>query len=195
MPYFIKTFKKIIYFSKLFYFWLIHTFLMMPASENISGQPSLTGDPVFIRSGNFEELTNLNRKKYFQKKSILHFLYTRGILSNPEICKLTNLSSPSINKLLKDLINDGLVQEEGIGQSIGGRRPNIFGLKPDSRFIIGISINKNFSELAVFNIRNEMLGEIRIFERSLESSQAFVDGLYDFCMNVLGEMEIDLMGP
>ena len=42
-------------------------------------------------------------------------------MSNPEICKLTNMSSPSIHKLLTELIDEQLVREEGIGNSIGGQ--------------------------------------------------------------------------
>ena len=74
-------------------------------------------DPVFIQNGNLENLSNLGKKKYFQKKAVLHHFYIKGNLSNPEICKLTNMSSPSIHKLLLELIDEGLVQEEGIGQS------------------------------------------------------------------------------
>jgi N-acetylglucosamine repressor len=148
-------------------------------------------DPVFIQNGNLDNLSNLNKKKYFQKKGILHFLYTKGNLSNPEICRLTNLSSPSVQKLLNELINDGLVQEEGIGHSIGGRRPNIFGLNPQSRYVLGISISKNFSEAAVFDLKNQILDEVWIFNKPLENSPEFVDSLYHFCLGLLEEHQIE----
>lgn len=152
--------------------------------------PQTFHDPVFIQNGNFENLSNLVKKKYFQKKSILNYLYSKGNLSNPEICKLTNMSSPSIHKLLNELIHDGLVQDEGIGNSIGGRRPNIFGLNPRSRFIIGISININFSEVAVFNLKNQLVDEVRIFSEALENKPQFVDHLYQFCIELLTEYQI-----
>ena len=152
--------------------------------------PGTYHDPVFIQNGNTGNLTNLGRKKYFQKKSILNFLYSRGSLSNPEICKLANMSSPSIHKLLNELKKEGLVQEEGIGHSIGGRRPNIFGLNPDARVVIGISIGQNFSEVAIFNLRNEIQQEVHIYETPLENSQAFVNGLYKYCIRLLKKAKI-----
>jgi len=152
--------------------------------------PGTYHDPVFIQNGNHGTVTNLGRKKYFQKKSILNFLYSRGSLSNPEICKLANMSSPSIHKLLNELKKEGLVQEEGIGHAIGGRRPNIFGLNPDARVVIGISIGQNFSEVAIFNLRNEIQQEVHIYETPLENSQAFVNGLYTYCIRLLNKAKI-----
>lgn len=157
---------------------------------NPQAVPGTYQDPVFIQNGNLDKLTNLGRKKYFQKKSILNYLYSKGHLSNPEMCKLANMSSPSIHKLLNELMEEGLVQEEGIGHSIGGRRPNIFGLNPGARIVIGISIGQNFSEVAIFNLRNEILQEVHIFDTPLQNSQAFVDALYDFCVKLLHEAHI-----
>ena len=152
--------------------------------------PGVSYDPVFVQNGNLDKLGNLGRKKYFQKKSIINYLYSRGSLSNPEICKLANMSSPSIHKLLRELMDEGLVQEEGMGHSIGGRRPNIFGLIPDARFVIGISIGQYFTEVADFNLRNEIQEEAKIYNKPLENSPLFVDGLFEFCISVLGELRI-----
>ena len=153
--------------------------------------PQIFHDPVFLQNGNLENLSNLGKKKYFQKKTILHYLYLKGNLSNPEICKLTNMSSPSIHKLLFDLINEGFVQEEGIGHSIGGRRPLIYGLNPQSRFVIGINISKNYSELAVFNIKNQLIRKVHVYDKPLENTPDFVDNLYQFCVQALNEYQID----
>lgn len=149
-------------------------------------------DPIFLQNGNLSTLSNLNKKKYYQKKNILFHLYSKGQLSNPEICKLTNMSSPSIQKLLKELIGECLVREEGIGISIGGRRPNMYGINPDSRFIIGIRIDQNTSEVAVFNIKNELIDDIRILEKPLRNTPEFIDELFLFTLTVLSAINIEI---
>lgn len=143
-------------------------------SESIIRNP-LCFDPVFLKNGNLNKLSNLGIKKYFQRKNILNHLYQKGSMSNPKICKLTNMSSPSVNKLLTELMDDKLVREEGIGNSIGGRKPNLFGLNPASRFIIGIKIGQKSVDVAIFNIRNEIINGIHSLNRKLESTDAFVD--------------------
>jgi glucokinase-like ROK family protein len=148
-------------------------------------------DPVFLQNGNLNRLSNLGIKKYFLKKNILNQLYQRGSMSNPELCKVTNMSSPSISKLLTELMNDKLVREEGIGHSIGGRKPNLYGLIPDARFNIGIKIGQESSDVAVFNIRNEIIGKVRTLSRKMESSDAFVDDIYHFASSVINNTGID----
>lgn len=153
--------------------------------------PRAFHDPVFIQNGNLDKLTNLGKKKYFQKKNILHFLYSKGNLSNPEICKLANMSSPSIHKLLNELMGEGLVREEGIGHSIGGRRPNIFGLNPDARYVVAISIGQKFSEVAIFNMKDEIQDGVHICDMPLENSPDFVDGLHRYCIRLFERLAID----
>nr|NQU91411.1 ROK family transcriptional regulator [Bacteroidota bacterium] len=149
-------------------------------------------DPVFLLNGNLKNLSNLGIKKYYQKKCILKHLYRKGTLSNPEICKLTNLSSPSIHKLLNELIHENLVKDEGIGKSIGGRRPNLFGIDPEARFIIGISLGHQSSEVAVFNIKNQIINQIHTIDIHLHNSQAFIDKLYGFAMEIINRSGINM---
>jgi glucokinase-like ROK family protein len=147
--------------------------------------PQIDHDPIFMQNGNLANLTNLSRKRYLQKKRILYHLYYKGHLSNPEICKLTNMSSPSIQKLLSELIGEKLVREEGIGQSIGGRRPLMFGINAPARFVVGINIGHSATEIGVFNLNNQLVDKIQIFKRPLENSQDFVDALHHEVERVL----------
>ena len=148
-------------------------------------------DPVFLQNGNLDKLSNLGIKKYYQKKSILKHLYFREVLSNPEICKLTNMSSPSINKLLNELISEGLVCEEGVGHSIGGRKPNLFGINPQARFIIGIKIGLKATEMAIFNMKNQVVNDIQTLSRPLENSPQCVDDINNFMRVFIQNSGID----
>jgi N-acetylglucosamine repressor len=156
---------------------------MIMSYSEIKGPPMY--DEIFWQNGNFNHLSNLNRKKYYQKKSVIYHLYSKGLLSNPEICKLTNMSSPSIQKLLKELIGESLVREEGFGHSLGGRRPNLYGLNPDSRFIIAINISLNNVDAAIFNINNQLIGEISILNEPLANSPEFVEKVHRFCNTLI----------
>lgn len=98
-------------------------------------------------------------KKVAHKKQILRNLYFHGSLSNSELAKVIKLSTPKINSLLLELIEDGLVKELGRGDSSGGRRPNIYGLIENGFYVIGITININRTIISVFNSNNkEVIG-------------------------------------
>jgi glucokinase-like ROK family protein len=154
-------------------------------------QTNIFSDPVFLQNGNLEKLSNLGIKKYYQKKSILKHLYQREVLSNPEICKLTNMSSPSINKLLNELITEGLVREEGVGHSIGGRRPNLFGINPEARFVVGIKIGMKSTEIAIFDLKNQVINNIQTLNRPLENNPQCVDDINNFMRTIIQNSGID----
>ncbi len=94
-------------------------------------------------------------KKLAHKKHILRSIYFNGPLSNSDLSKQIKLSTPKINSLLVELIDDGLVQELGRGDSSGGRRPNIYGLVKDGFYVVGITININRTTISIFNSNNQ----------------------------------------
>ena len=70
-------------------------------------------------------LPGLKEKRYQQKSSIIRDLYKQGELSKPEICRLTNMTIPTIGKIIDELIAEGWVVDQGYGASIGGKPPHI----------------------------------------------------------------------
>ena len=85
-----------------------------------------------MQTENKHTLPGLKEKRYQQKKDIIRDLYRFETLSKPEICRLTNMTTPTISKIIDELIEEGWVLDQGQGASIGGKRPHIFALNPDA---------------------------------------------------------------
>lgn len=117
---------------------------------------------------NKNSLPGLKEKRYQQKKDIIGYLYKIGELSKPEICRLTNMTTPTISRIIDELIEEGWVTDRGQGQSIGGKRPHIFSLNPDAAYIMGIDVGREHLKIAIFNLRKEIIGKIKIFPSILE---------------------------
>jgi DNA-binding Lrp family transcriptional regulator len=111
----------------------------------------------------------IEEKKTGHKKHILHALYFNGPLSNSELSKLIKLSTPKINSLLMEMINDGLVKDLGRGDSSGGRRPNIYGLVDDGFYVAGITININRTIISIFNSNNQEVSGPHYFPIKMQS--------------------------
>ena len=88
-------------------------------------------------------LPGLKEKRYLQKKAIIGFLYRMGELSKPEICRLTNVTTPTVSRMIEELIDEGWVIDRGCGNSIGGKRPHVFSLNPDAAYILGVDIGRS----------------------------------------------------
>lgn len=116
-------------------------------------------------------LPGLKEKRYQQKKDIIGFLYKMGELSKPEICRLTNMTTPTISRMIEELIDEGWVTDQGQGVSIGGKRPHIFSLNPDAAYIMGVDVGRVHLKIAIFNLRKEVIGEIKVYPSILEAGK------------------------
>ncbi|MFW6370443.1 MAG: ROK family protein [Bacteroidota bacterium] len=111
----------------------------------------------------------VEQKKIQYKKQILKAFYFHGPMSNSKLSGIIKLSTPKINSLLVELIEEGLVKELGRGDSSGGRRPNIYHLVADSFYVAGITININRTIISVFNSSNSPICEPRIVHVKMQS--------------------------
>ena len=55
---------------------------------------------------NKNALPGFKKKRYQQKKDIIKDFYRWGILSKPEVCRLTNMTMPTISKIVDELVRD-----------------------------------------------------------------------------------------
>jgi predicted NBD/HSP70 family sugar kinase len=112
----------------------------------------------------------LKEKRFQQKKDILTFFYKQGKLSKPEICRMTNMTAPTINRIINELIETRWVVDCGEGISVGGKRPHLFCLNPDAAHVLGIDIGRMHLKIALFNLHREMIGNIHVFPSLLEKA-------------------------
>jgi predicted NBD/HSP70 family sugar kinase len=124
-------------------------------------------------------------KNILNKKLILKFIYFNGPLSNSELAKLIQLSTPKINLLLGELIQDGLVEELGIGDSSGGRRPLIYGLVKNGFYVVGITININRTVISIFNSNGELVSGPHYFSIKMQSELSIFNKVNDALNEVI----------
>jgi N-acetylglucosamine repressor len=122
--------------------------------------------------------SNTDLKRFRLHSIIIEFLYRNGQASNPELAKLTNLSSPTINKLLLELVELGIVQELGHGASIGGRRPTKYGINSNAKYIISIDIDCRTISMGVFNLQNEAVSDIITYFDNVKNKKQVFEGIF-----------------
>lgn len=143
---------------------------------------------LFKISGNQSQTVEL--KKIRHKKYIIRAIYFNGPVSNAELSKLIKLSTPKINSLLYELIDDGVVQELGRGDSSGGRRPNIYGLVKDAFYVVGITININRTIISIFNSNNEEISGPHYFPIKMQSDMTIFNRVNEKLKQVLSNSNI-----
>ncbi len=154
----------------------------------ITNLPSQIMDKLFKNSGG--QSLAVESKNIAHKKLILRSIYFNGALSNSELSKRINLSTPKINKLLTELIKDGLIEELGVGDSSGGRRPLIYGLLTNGFYVVGITINIKRTIISIFNSNGEITSGPHYFPIKMQSDITIFNKVNEGLEKVVKESNI-----
>jgi len=98
----------------------------------------------------------------FNQQLLLRALHDDSPLSRADLARLTGLTRTSVSDLVGSLIDDGLIEEAGRGQSSGGKSPILLRVAPDGRHLIGLDLGEAQFSGAVVNLRGEILRSIHL---------------------------------
>jgi len=110
----------------------------------------------------FEELNDINitgvaYKNINLKKAVISHFADIGSATIADLCKELNLSIPKVTRLINDLIEDGLVQDNGKIESNGGRKPNLYGLIADSVLFIGVDVKTTHINIGLSDLKKNLV--------------------------------------
>ncbi|MBW3128603.1 ROK family protein [Hymenobacter profundi] len=136
-------------------------------------------------------LNNVERRKYVQKIKIVKHLYVKGAKTNADICGRFQISAPTSTAMLNELIAEGLVEKQGRGKSIGGRKPELYGLKDKSLFVLSIHMEKYKARLAIFDNNNSPVTGMQTFPIEVTQDLQAVDQVHEQAMRLIEVSGID----
>lgn len=104
---------------------------------------------------------NRNDKHLSHKYKILKHLFSTGPSSISALCEAVGISTPSMLKLLVDLVSIGWIEKSGTGVSIGGRRPDLYALRDERALIICVDIELFSTKIAVLDNNCNFISEVK----------------------------------
>ena len=138
----------------------------------------------------FNDISNVERKKHLQKLRIIRHLYLNSANTNAEICSTFNFSLPTSMALINQLVAGGIVDKQGRGESVGGRKPDLYGLKQNTFFVLSIHIERFKIKLAIVDNTHTILAEENIPSK-ISPNVNIVDFLFDYANNLIESSGID----
>jgi len=118
-------------------------------------------------------------KKDSYKRQIIKELYFANVLSCSELSQKINKSIPLTTKILSELIGKKWVVETGLAASSGGRRPATYSLKKDVLYVVAVSMDQFVTRIALMNMQNQYLTEVREIDLPLANNSQVVQVLVD----------------
>ena len=137
-------------------------------------------------------LNNIERRKHVQKLKIVKHLYVKGAKTNADICSRFGISSPTSIAILSELVAEGLVEKQGRGKSLGGRKPELYGLCDGSLFVLSIHMEQLKTRIAIFDNNNHIISGVHTFHIEVTKDLSALSQVYERAQEVLHASGIEL---
>jgi len=106
------------------------------------------------------KLSNAEVKRQ-NKIAIYRELLRTGKMTKPELSARLRLSLPTVGQIVGELTSSGLAVEDGIADSIGGRRALYYAPVTDEKLALGVDITQNHVSLALVDLSGKMRSHVR----------------------------------
>ena len=135
-------------------------------------------------------LVGVGGKKSDPKKVLLGHFANNGNMTIPDLSKDLDVSVPKITSLVSELIQEGLIKDYGKIESTGGRKPNLYGIVPDSAFFIGVDVKQSHINIGLSDLQKNLL---RISEKlpfKLDNTQESLEALCVYIQDFIAQLEV-----
>lgn len=128
---------------------------------------------------------------------VLQLIWREQHISRAEIARQRELSRSTVSLIVDELLKLGLVQEVGVGESRGGRRPIVLRFNDDAAVILGVDLGATHVAVTLTNLRGTVLSwETRKHpvREDPPGALALVNTLAERCLETWGGSQRLLMG-
>lgn len=130
-------------------------------------------------------------KSHLLKKQIISSLANEPLLTVAELSQKLNVSTPTITKLIGELVNEGYIRDMGKIETAGGRRPVSFALNDDSGYFLGIEVANGAIRFALCDMNSNIVKHTSIEDVYSMSSTDTIDKIVEHIDNAIKEFGVD----
>ncbi len=127
--------------------------------------------------GNQKLIRKINRLE------IIELIKKDGPLSRTELTQRTDLSLPSISRIVNQLIKEQLVFEKGKGLSSGGKKPILLEIKANRGYVFGVELARK-SYLFLCNLLGEIIVQKEVIPNTSQGPHSIANSLLREMQNI-----------
>lgn len=96
------------------------------------------------------------------RRLILDRIRRTGEISRAELAEITAIRPPTVSAVVKELLEEGLVEEVGNGESRGGRAPRMLALSGKRTRVVGFEVSETAILAGVCDLSGELIARSRV---------------------------------
>lgn len=130
-------------------------------------------------------LSDPKQIRVMQKRNkLLRAVYVKDMISVNELIKVLGISFPTLNTMILELIEQKLLIQNERGESIGGRKPNLYQLNDGIFKVLCVEVNRFSVKLSFVDNNNKILASSHTIEfdltRDIEGLEQFKEEIYAY---------------
>lgn len=118
------------------------------------------------------EVARANTIRSINRRIVLNYVREREPISRAAIAKETALQRSTVSSIVDSLVAENFIEEIGVGESNGGRKPTLLRLKKDEPVAVGVDVTPSSTTIALANLAGEIL-EHSSFATSPDKAELF----------------------
>ncbi len=122
------------------------------------------------------------------KRLIINQLDKVGKTTITDLSRELNISVPKITSLVNELIEDGLIKDNGKFDSTGGRRASVYGLVSDAGFFVGVDVKHYYINLGLLDFKKHLVTSKEKVPFKLENTTESFDALLLIIKTFINEL-------
>ncbi len=103
------------------------------------------------------QIARPNTIRDINKQIVLNYVRDRSPISRAEIARETALQRSTVSAIVDDLRESGLIEDIGIGDSTGGRKPTLLKLKTGTPVAIGVDVTPQKTTVAIADLAGHVI--------------------------------------
>ena len=141
-------------------------------------------------SGSFHTSTGVRRQN---RAAILRQVFQAKALTRRELGEITDLTASGLSRILRELIDAGLVIESDPIERKGvvGRRQSMLSIRPEGAFVIGIAITANRRGVALMDASGLTIDRTDIPDADVTNPETAADQLAEAAKGLLRKNPVD----
>ncbi|HYE81956.1 MAG TPA: ROK family transcriptional regulator [Clostridia bacterium] len=129
--------------------------------------------------------------KAMNRANIIKIIKQNGEITKQDIAAALKLSIPTVTTNINQLMEEGLVEEAGVGDSTGGRKPVILRFVENARYSVGVNVSPDSVGILLINLNNTIIDEVSFVYEKEYSFLEVLDRLELEIENLLTRNHVD----
>lgn len=105
------------------------------------------------------QIARHNTIRDINRQIVLNYVRVRSPISRADIARETSLQRSTVSAIVDELQTDGFIEEIGMGDSTGGRKPTMLKLKTGDPVAIGVDVSPRITTVAIADLAGNILSK------------------------------------